>query len=69
MKTLKKLETKQGTTKGYGHFFKLLAQILEKSMQVEVQADQSIVQNLLDIMDRIEENMDTTAAMEREADF
>jgi hypothetical protein len=57
---------KQGVAHGYGAFFKLLAQVVEKSM--EVHADQAIVQRLFDIMDRIEENMEMAEAMERDAE-
>jgi len=57
---------KQGVAHGYGAFFKLLAQVVEKSM--EVHADQAIVQRLFDIMDRIEENMEMASAMERDAE-
>jgi hypothetical protein len=56
----------QGVAHGYGAFFKLLAQVVEKSM--EVHADQAIVQRLFDIMDRIEENMEMAQAMERSAE-
>merc|ERR1711976_993737 len=48
---LRKFTTpKQGVAHGYNAFFKLLAQVVEKSM--EVHADQAIVQRLFDIMDR-----------------
>merc|ERR1712007_240727 len=57
---------KQGVAHAYGAFFKLLAQVVEKSM--EVHADQAIVQRLFDIMDRIEENMEMAEAMERDAE-
>merc|ERR1739844_120001 len=57
---------KQGVAHAYGAFFKLLAQVVEKSM--EVHADQAIVQRLFDIMDRIEENMELAQAMERAAE-
>merc|ERR1712139_205440 len=57
---------KAGVAHGYGAFFKLLAQVVEKSM--EVHADQAIVQRLFDIMDRIEENMEMAEAMERDAE-
>jgi hypothetical protein len=57
---------KQGVAHGYGAFFKLLAQVVEKSM--EVHADQGVVQRLFDIMDRIEENMEMAEAMERDAE-
>jgi outer membrane protein TolC len=57
---------KQGVAHGYGAFFKLLAQVVEKSM--EVHADQAVVQRLFDIMDRIEENMEMAEAMERDAE-
>ena len=57
---------KQGVAHSYGAFFKLLAQVVEKSM--EVHADQAIVQRLFDIMDRIEENMEMAEAMERTAE-
>merc|ERR1712060_564689 len=56
----------QGFAHGYGAFFKLLAQVVEKSM--EVHADQAVVQRLFDIMDRIEENMEMAEAMERDAE-
>lgn len=35
---------------------------------MEVHADQSIVQRLFDIMDRIEENMEMAESMERDAE-
>merc|ERR1711907_642465 len=57
---------KQGAAHAYGAFFKLLAQVVEKSM--EVHADQAIVQRLFDIMDRIEENMEMAQTMERDAE-
>merc|ERR1712113_133927 len=64
---LRKFTTpEQGVAHGYGAFFKLLAQVVEKSM--EVHADQAIVQRLFDIMDRIEENMEMAASMERDAE-
>merc|ERR1712203_1135873 len=64
---LRKFQTpKQGVAHGYGAFFKLLAQVVEKSM--EVHADQAIVQRLFDIMDRIEENMEMASSMERDAE-
>ena len=64
---LRKFTTpKQGVAHAYGAFFKLLAQVVEKSM--EVHADQAIVQRLFDIMDRIEENMEMAEAMERDAE-
>merc|ERR1711976_165627 len=64
---LRKFTTpKQGVAHGYNAFFKLLAQVVEKSM--EVHADQAIVQRLFDIMDRIEENMEMAEAMERDAE-
>merc|ERR1711907_326327 len=56
----------QGFAHGYGAFFKLLAQVVEKSM--EVHADQAVVQRLFDIMDRIEENMEMAEAVERDAE-
>merc|ERR1712113_989978 len=56
----------QGVAHGYGAFFELLAQVVEKSM--EVHADQAVVQRLFDIMDRIEENMEMAEAMERDAE-
>merc|ERR1711981_1130719 len=57
---------KQGVAHGYGAFFKLLAQVVEKSM--EVHADQAIVQRIFDIMDRIEENMEMAESVERDAE-
>merc|ERR1712151_1386495 len=57
---------KQGVAHGYGAFFKLLAQVVEKSM--EIHADQATVQRILDIMDRIEENMEMAMAVERDAE-
>merc|ERR1719486_734053 len=64
---LRKFTTpKQGVAHAYGAFFKLLAQVVEKSM--EVHADQSVVQRIFDIMDRIEENMEMAEAMERDAE-
>ena len=56
----------QGFAHGYGAFFKLLAQVVEKSM--EVHADQAVVQRLFDIMDRIEENMEMAQNLERDAE-
>lgn len=35
---------------------------------MEVHADQAVVQRLFDIMDRIEENMEMSEAMERDAE-
>jgi ribosomal protein RSM22 (predicted rRNA methylase) len=64
---LKKFQTPaKGVAHGYGAFFKLLAQVVEKSM--EVHADQAVVQRLFDIMDRIEENMEMAEAVERDAE-
>merc|ERR1711976_955625 len=64
---LRKFTTpKQGVAHGYNAFFKLLAQVVEKSM--EVHADQTVVQRIFDIMDRIEENMEMAEAMERDAE-
>merc|ERR1712183_552695 len=57
---------KQGVAHSYGAFFKLLAQVVEKSM--EVHDDQAIVQRLFDIMDRIEENMEIAQQLERDAE-
>merc|ERR1712146_357048 len=64
---LRKFSTpEQGVAHGYGAFFKLLAQVVEKSM--EVHADQAVVQRLFDIMDRIEENMEMAKAVEVDAE-
>jgi hypothetical protein len=45
-----------------------MANVVSKSLEWGVQADQAIVQNLFDIMDRIEENLDMAASMERDAE-
>ncbi len=52
----------------YGSFIRLMASVVEKSLEWGVQADQAVVQNLFDIIDRIEENLDMAAAMERDAE-
>ena len=54
--------------KHFGVFIRLMASVVEKSLEWGVQADQAVVQNLFDIMDRIEENLDMAAAMERDAE-
>lgn len=67
LEKLNKFQTpEQGVAHGYGAFFKLLAQVVEKSM--EVHADQAVVQRLFDIMDRIEENMEMASQLERDAE-
>jgi hypothetical protein len=45
-----------------------MATVVEKSLEWGVQADQAVVQRLFDIMDRIEENLDMAASMERDAE-
>lgn len=44
---------------------------MEKSMQTEwgTQADQTIVNRLLDILDRIQENLEMAEATERSSEF
>lgn len=56
----------QGVAHAYGSFIRLMAKILAKSE--DVQADQSIVQRLFDILDRVEENLVIASQTEREAD-
>ena len=55
-----------GVAHKYGSMFKVLANIMEKSL--EVHADQSIVDRILAIMDRIEENLSRALSVERAAD-
>ena len=45
-----------------------MSSVVEKSLEWGVQADQAVVQHLFDIMDRIEENLDMAASMERDAE-
>ena len=60
-----------GVAHAYGHFFKLLASIMEHSMQAEwgTQADQSTVDRILEILDRIQENLEMAETTERSAEF
>jgi len=59
-------KSKQGLSHGYGALFTLLAQMLEKNQ--EVHADQSIVEGIMGIIDRIEENLDASLSLERDAE-
>ena len=52
----------------FGVWIRLMASVVEKSLEWGVQADQAVVQNLFDIMDRIEENLDMAVSMERDAE-
>jgi len=64
---IRKFKTpEQGVAHAYGSFIRLMAKILEKAE--DVQADQSIVQRLFDILDRVEENLVIASQTEREAD-
>jgi hypothetical protein len=50
--------TGNGVAHKYGGFFKVLANIMEKSLDGDdVHADQSIIDRILEVMDRIEENL------------
>jgi len=56
---------KRGLAHGYKNMFVLLAKMVETA---PVQADQNVVQNILDILDRVEANLDNSLAIEREAE-
>ncbi len=49
--------TGNGVAHKYGSIFKVLANIMEKSLDDDVHADQSIIDRILEVMDRIEENL------------
>lgn len=55
-----------GPSHKYHGFFKVLAQVVSKSM--EVHADQTIVDALMETIDRIEENLSMAESVEREAE-
>jgi len=54
------------TSNRFGIFIKLLSKVVAHSAKVH--ADQAVVQKLFDIVDRVEENLDAAAALEREAE-
>ena len=61
-----KPKTAHGPSHKYHGFFKVLAQVVSKSM--EVHADQSIIDNMMETIDRIEENLSMAESVEREAE-
>jgi hypothetical protein len=56
----------QGLSHGYGALFTLLAQMLEKNPNAH--GDQTTVANIMALIDRVEENLASSLALEREAE-
>jgi hypothetical protein len=56
----------KGLSHGYGAMFTLLAQMLEKNPNAH--GDQSVVEGIMGIIDRIEENLDSSLSLERDAE-
>merc|ERR1712183_214809 len=56
----------QGLSHGYGALFTLLGQMLEKNPNAH--GDQTVVDGIMGIIDRIEENLDNSLTLERDAE-
>merc|ERR1712151_476520 len=59
-------KNQKGLSHGYGALFTLLAQMLEKNPNAH--GDQVVVQNIMGLIDRVEENLGASLALEREAE-
>jgi len=61
-----KPKNEKGLSHGYGAMFTLLAQLLEKNPNAH--GDQVVVQTIMGLIDRVEENLGASLALEREAE-
>merc|ERR1712110_317893 len=59
--------SKHGISHTYGVFFRLMTSIMAKAEANKVHADQKVVDTLLGIIDRFEENLSATLSLERQA--
>merc|ERR1711976_630142 len=59
-------KNEHGLSHGYGALFTLLAQMLEKNPNAH--GDQVVVQTIMGLIDRVEENLGASLALEREAE-
>lgn len=58
----------QAVSHTYGIFFRLMTTVLSKADAKKTHADQKVVDVLLNILDRFEENLSATLSLERQSD-